>query len=66
MEQKTTVDLGSYISRTDNKYFPNTKKEWEEFMWKLHFMGGRAFIVAMHLDRLEKQARKNEKDSQSN
>lgn len=49
------VDIPHYMSRTDNKYFPNTKEGWEEFMWKAHFYGGRAALVAMHYDRLEKE-----------
>lgn len=47
-----------YIDRTDNKYFPNDIDGWKEFMWKLHFYGGRCILVAMHYDRLEKEWRK--------
>jgi len=53
-----TVDLKYYMSRTDNKYFPNTPEDWEKFMWQLHFCGGRVVLVAMHFDRLEKEWRR--------
>ena len=44
------VDITKYYDRTDNKYFPNDPEAWRQFMWKLHFMGGRCVIYAMHLD----------------
>jgi major membrane immunogen (membrane-anchored lipoprotein) len=55
--------LTDYRYRTDNKYFPNTEEGWKEFLWKVHFLGGKSMILLWHFDRLEKEARKNEEDS---
>lgn len=63
MEEK--VNISRYIDRTDNKYFPNTPEGWKEFMWRLHFIGGRGFLVAMHLDRLEKEWKRNNVSKQN-
>lgn len=63
------LDITKYYDRTDNKYFPNDPETWKEFMWKLHFMGGRCVIYAMHLDAKEKawhKRREEHENSSSN
>lgn len=57
--------VDDYRNRTDNKYFPNTEEEWKEFLWKIHFLGGKAILLVWHYDQLEKKARKelSEKDN---
>lgn len=52
-----------YRNRIDNKYFPNTEDGWKEFLWKVHFLGGKAIILLWHFDRLEKKARAREQNS---
>ena len=48
-----------YQGRTDNLTLPNTKKEWEAFHWKLHFLGGTSIRLVHYLLAKEKEARKN-------
>lgn len=55
--------LTDYRNRTDNKYFPNTEADWKEFLWKVHFLGGKSMILLWHFDQLEKKARRDEQNS---
>lgn len=55
--------LTDYRNRTDNKYFPNTEEGWKEFLWKVHFLGGKSMILLWHFDQLEKKARRDEQNS---
>lgn len=55
--------IDDYRNRTDNKYFPNTEKDWEEFLWKVHFMGGKSIVFLWYLADKEKLARENEKNN---
>jgi len=60
-------DVSDYRNRTDNKYFPNTEEDWKEFLWKVHFLGGKSIILIWHFDQLEKKARRDaEKNNSSN
>jgi hypothetical protein len=54
-----------YRLRTDNKYFPNTEEGWKEFLWKVHFLGGKSMILLWHFDQLEKKARRDAEQSNS-
>ena len=56
-------DAENYRYRTDNKYFPNTEEGWKEFLWKVHFLGGKSMILLWHLDQLERKRIKDEQDS---
>jgi hypothetical protein len=55
--------VDDYRNRTDNKYFPNTEEEWKEFLWQVHFLGGKSMILLWHLDQMEKKARSSEQNS---
>ena len=56
-------DVENYRYRTDNKYFPNTEEDWKEFLWKVHFLGGKSIILLWHFDQLERKRIKDEQDS---
>lgn len=52
----------NYRYRTDNKYFPNTEEGWKEFLWKVHFLGGKSMVLLWHFDQLERKRIKDEQD----
>ena len=60
---KTIDTLEEYSYRTDNLTLPNTEKDWEEFNWKLHFLGGASLIFVHRLVANEKKARRDAKKS---
>ena len=60
---KTISILNEYIYRTDNLTLPNTEKDWEEFNWKLHFLGGASLIFVHRLVANEKKARRDAEQS---
>lgn len=49
--------LEDYRKRTDNITLPNTERGWEEFCWKLHFLGGSSIRFVYYLLDQEKKAR---------
>lgn len=53
------------MDRTDNLTLPNTRKEWEAFHWKLHYLGGASIRFVHYLLENEKKARKNAEESSS-
>jgi hypothetical protein len=54
----------SHSRRVDNHYLPNTKEGNDKFCWWLHWFGGHdQFIILIHLINLEKQYKKNAKQS---
>jgi hypothetical protein len=62
-ENTSKFSIYDFKSRTDNKYFPNTEKDWEEFLWKVHFMGGKSIVFLWYLADKERLARKNEESN---
>jgi hypothetical protein len=60
---KTIDTLEEYSYRTDNLTLPNTEKDWEEFNWKLHFLGGASLIFVHRLVANEKKARRDAEKS---
>ena len=58
---KTIDALEEYLYRTDNLTLPNSEKDWEEFNWKLHFLGGASLIFVHRLVANEKKARRDAK-----
>ena len=60
---KTIDALEEYFYRTDNLTLPNSEKDWEEFNWKLHFLGGASLIFVHRLVANEKKARRDAKKS---
>jgi hypothetical protein len=63
VKDTSKLNIYDFRSRTDNKYFPNTEKGWEEFLWKVHFMGGKSVVFMWYLADKENYARANKKDS---
>jgi len=59
-----TFQADNYRYRTDNKYFPNTEEGWKEFLWKVHFLGGKSMVLLWHLDQLERKRIKDEENIQ--
>lgn len=48
------VDISKYRNKTNNKYFPNTEKDWNAFLLKVYFSGMDGYMLCYEYDRLEK------------
>lgn len=47
------------VTPRKNRYLPNNPEEEFAFRWWLHFFGGRAPLMALHVMKLERQYQKS-------
>jgi hypothetical protein len=40
-----------------------TEEGWKEFLWKVHFLGGKSMILLWHFDQLERKIIRDEQDT---